>query len=413
VTQDSLGYDLSPSFSPDGLRLAYTTMPRAGYEADRQQIVLMELAGGGKTELAPGWDRSAGEIVWSADGRTIFTSAANVGNTSLFAIDVASGTVRTLVEKGTNAGPLVAGERIVFQRDTLRAPVELHSVRPDGSDLRAVTRLNEPKVAAARMGDYEQFHFPGARGDTVHGFVVKPVGFDPSRKFPVAFLIHGGPQGSFGDHFHYRWNPQAYAGAGFAAVFVDFHGSTGYGQAFTDSIRRDWGGAPFEDLMKGLDHALATYPWLDGERMAALGASYGGYMINWIAGQAPGRFDALVNHDGVFDTRMGYFDTEELWFPEWEHGGTPWEHPDEFDRHNPSLHVGKWQTPMLVIHGGLDYRVVDTHGLGAFNALQRRGVPSKLIHFPDENHWVLKPHNSIFWHEQVLAWLERWTKGEQ
>jgi dipeptidyl aminopeptidase/acylaminoacyl peptidase len=226
----------------------------------------------------------------------------------------------------------------------------------------------------------------------------------------VAFLIHGGPQGSFGNHFHYRWNPQAYAGAGYAAVMVDFHASTGYGQAFVDAVNGDWGGAPYEDLMKGLDHALATYAFLDGQRVAALGASYGGYMINWIAGQTD-RFKCLVSHDGNLDERMAYFDTEELWFPEWEHGGTPWDAPKGYEKHNPIDFVKNWKTPMLVVHGGNDFRVVDTQGMSTFTALQRKGIPSKFLYFPDENHWVLKPQNSILWHETVIGWIDQWTKG--
>ncbi len=411
VSSGNAGYDLSPSFAPDGRTLGWLEMPRAGFEADRQQVVLLDLAGGGLRRPAADWDRSAQEIVWSPDGRTLFTAAENLGSTSLFAIDVASGAVRTLVDKGTNAGPQLAGDQLVFQRDTLRSPVELYAVPAAGGTPRALTALNAARVAAARMGDYEQFSFKGAHGDTVHGYVVKPADFTAGRKYPVAFLIHGGPQGSFGDHFHYRWNPQAYAGAGFAAVFIDFHGSTGYGQAFTDAIRGDWGGAPLEDLMKGLEHAVATYPWLDGARVAALGASYGGYMVNWIAGQAPDRFKCLVSHDGNLDERMAYFDTEELWFPEWEHGGTPWENPAGYAEHNPIDHVGKWKAPMLVIHGGQDFRVVDTQGMSVFTALQRRGIPSRFVHFPDENHWVLKPQNSIEWHAQVLEWITRWTKG--
>jgi dipeptidyl aminopeptidase/acylaminoacyl peptidase len=410
ITTDGPGYDLAPSFSPDGATLGYLSMPRAGYEADRQQIVLMDVASGAKRKLAEGWDRSASEIVWSADGKTIFTSAANLGHQSLFAIDATSGDVRTLVEQGTNAGPVLCGSKLVFSRDTLKMPVELFALDLASNDVRQLTHLNDAKVAKARMGDYEQFSFPGAKGETVHGFVLKPVDFQEGQKYPVAFLIHGGPQGSFGDHFHYRWNPQAYAGAGFAAVFIDFHGSTGYGQAFTDAIHDDWGGAPFEDLMKGLDAALAKYSFLDGSRVAGLGASYGGYMICWIAGNAPERFQCLVNHDGVFDTRMGYFDTEELWFPEWEHGGTPWDRPEAFDKHNPSRFVGNWKAPMLVVHGGKDYRVVETQGIAAFNALQRREIPSKFLYFPDENHWVLKPQNSIHWHETVLDWIRQWTK---
>jgi len=409
LTAANLGYDTGPSFSPDGRTLGWLQMPRAGYEADRQQVMLLDLASGSTRKVAPDWDRSASVIEWAPDGRTLYTSADNVGNTSLFALDVFTGAVRTLVDKGTNAGPLAAGELVLFQRDTLKSPVELFTVPAAGGEPRALTRLNAARVAAARMGDYEQFAFTGAHGDTVHGYVVKPAGFEAGRKYPVAFLIHGGPQGSFGDHFHYRWNPQAYAGAGFAAVFIDFHGSTGYGQAFTDAIRGDWGGAPLEDLLKGLDHAVATYPFLDGSRVAALGASYGGYMVNWIAGQAPERFRCLVSHDGNLDERMAYFDTEELWFPEWEHGGTPWDNPAGYGEHNPIDHVGKWKAPMLVIHGGLDFRVVDTQGMSTFTALQRRGIPSRFVHFPDENHWVLKPHNSIAWHEQVLGWITQWT----
>ena len=325
IVSKNAGYDQAPSFSPDGKTLGFLSMPRPGYEADRQQIVLLDVASGAQKKLAEAWDRSAGEILWSHDGKQVITSAANVGNQSLFSIDVASGTVKTLADKGNNASPRLAGERLVFERDTLKAPVELFSCKLDGSDLKQVTHVNDKRVAAAKMGDYEQFSFTGAHGDTVYGYLVKPIDFDAARKYPLAFLIHGGPQGSFGDHFHYRWNPQAYAGAGFAAVMIDFHGSTGYGQKFTDAINQDWGGAPLEDLIKGLDAALAKYPFIDGSRMAALGASYGGYMINWIAGQAPERFKALVNHDGVFDTRAMAFETEELWFDEWEHQGTYWD----------------------------------------------------------------------------------------
>jgi len=242
----------------------------------------------------------------------------------------------------------------------------------------------------------------------VYGYAIKPAGWT-GGKVPVAFLIHGGPQGSFGDHFHYRWNPEVFAGHGFGVVMIDFHGSTGYGQAFTDAITGDWGGAPYDDLMMGLDAALAKYSWLDKGRVAALGASYGGYMINWINGKTD-RFKALVCHDGNLDERMAYFDTEELWFPEWEHGGVPWEKPEGYTKHNPVDLVKNWKTPTLVIHGGLDYRVVDTQGMSTFTALQRKGIPSRFLYFPDENHWVLKPQNTKLWHEEVLAWIDKWTK---
>jgi dipeptidyl aminopeptidase/acylaminoacyl peptidase len=253
--------------------------------------------------------------------------------------------------------------------------------------------------------------FRGAAGDTVFAWIVEPIDFDPGKKYPVAFLVHGGPQGSFGNDFHYRWNPQVYAARGYAVVMVDFHGSTGYGQAFTDSIRGDWGGKPFEDLKIGLDAALRAYPWMDGDRVAALGASYGGWMMNWIAGHWPDRFRALVTHDGFLDSRYSYFATEELWFTEWEFLGTPWENEALYEKWNPVRHVGSWRTPTLVVHGGKDYRVVETDGFSVFNALQRRGIPSKLLYFPDENHWVLKPANSILWHDTVLDWIDRFTLG--
>ncbi|HWU85690.1 MAG TPA: S9 family peptidase [Kofleriaceae bacterium] len=408
LTADNPAYDFEPSFSPDGKWIAVRMMKRAGFEADRERIGLYDVATRKLRVLTEGWDRSAAEITWSPDGKTIYTTADNVGNHSLFAIDVATGAARMLVEKGTNSSPRVAGDRVVFLRDTLKLPTELFSVKPDGSELRQLTKLNDERLKKIEWGDYEQFTFKGAKGDTVYGFVMKPAGFR-GGKAPVAMLIHGGPQGSFGDHWHYRWNPEFYAGHGYAVVFIDFHGSTGYGQAFTDAIRGDWGGAPYEDLMMGLDAALKKYPWLDGNRMAALGASFGGYMINWIHGQTD-RFKALVCHDGNLDERMAYFDTEELWFPEWDHGGLPWDKGEGYTRHNPIDYIKNWKTPTLVIHGGQDFRVVETQGMSTFTALQRKGVPSRFLYFPDENHWVLKPQNSKLWHDEVLAWLDRWTR---
>ncbi len=411
LTDDNEAWDTQPTFSPDGKTLAWLAMREPGYEADRFRIVLRSWPDGPARTLTEAWDRSPREIVWAADGKTIYAVAENVGQTALFAVDAASGKARIVVGKGTVQGVGLAGDRIVYGLNHLQSPLELWSARPDGSDPRPITRINAEKVAAVRMGEPEPFSFEGWGGDTVHGYVVKPVDFDPARKYPVAFLIHGGPQGSFGNDFHYRWNPQAYAGAGYAVVMVDFHGSTGYGQKFTDSIQGDWGGKPLEDLQKGLAAALARYPWMDGDRVAALGASFGGYMINWIAGTWPDRFRCLVVHDGNLDERAAYFDTEELWFPERDHRGTPWSNPDGYGKQNPVDLVRNWKTPMLVIHGGKDYRVVDTQGIMTFTAAQRLGVPSRFLHFPDENHWVLKPANSILWHETVLEWLDRWTKG--
>lgn len=410
LTEANPAWDSYPVFSPDGKTFAYLAMKRPGYESDRFRIVLRSWPDGKERMLTEGWDRSPSDLTFSADGKELYCTADDLGQHALFAVDAATGKVRTVVGSGHVAAPKVAGDRIVFLLDSLKGPAEVYSVRPDGGDRRTLTALNEARLSRVRMGEPEQFTFKGAGGDTVHAYIVKPVDFDPAKKYPVAFLIHGGPQGSFGNDFHYRWNPQTYAGRGYASVMVDFHGSTGYGESFSDAIRGDWGGKPLEDLKKGLDAALAKYPWMDGVKVAALGASYGGYMVNWIAGNWPDRFKCLVAHDGNLDERFAYFATEELWFPEWEHGGTPWDNPQGYARHNPVDHVKNWKTPMLVVHGGKDYRVVDTGGLATFTALQRRGIPSKLLYFPDENHWVLKPHNSILWHDTVLDWLDRWTK---
>jgi dipeptidyl aminopeptidase/acylaminoacyl peptidase len=410
LTEENEAWDTGPLFSPDGKWMAYLAMQRARFESDRFRIVLRSWPSGETRILPENWDRSPSSLCWSPDSKTVYATAANLGQVSLFAIDIATGKTATIIEKGHVRSPSFAGKRIIFGMDTLKSPVELYSIDPDGSDAKAITQINAKKVVAARMGDYEQFTFKGWNDETVYCYIVKPVDFDSAKKYPVAFLIHGGPQGSFGNDFHYRWNPQAYAGADYAAVMVDFHGSVGYGQDFTDSISGDWGGKPLVDLQKGLAAALDRCPWMDGERVGALGASFGGYMINWIAGNWPDRFRCLANHDGNLDERMAYFDTEELWFPEWDHRGTPWTNPEGYEKHNPVNFVQNWKTPMLVIHGAFDFRVVETQGMGTFNALQRLGIPSKLLYFPDENHWVLKPHNSIQWHETVIGWMDQWCK---
>jgi dipeptidyl aminopeptidase/acylaminoacyl peptidase len=412
----NLAWDAQPRFSPDGRTLAYLAMSRPGYEADRFDIVFRDLSSGQERRMVlradgtPTGDRSAGSIAWAPDGATLYCLAEHLGQRALFAVDPKSHKARIVVGQGTLDGlEFAKGGRILYGMNSLQGPTELYTTDPAGKDIRRVTHLNDGRVAAATLGKAERFTFKGAKGDTVYGYLVYPAGFDPAKKYPVAFLIHGGPQGIFGNDFHYRWNPQIYAGAGYAAVLIDFHGSTSYGQAFTDAINDDWGGAPFEDLMKGLDHALATYSFLDKDRVGALGASYGGYMINWIAGHTD-RFKTLVCHDGNLDERMAYFDTEELWFSEWEHKGLPWENPASYAKVNPIEFVKDWKTPMLVIHGMKDYRIAYSQGLATFTALQRKGIPSKLLIFPDENHWVVKPANSLQWHDTVLGWLDQWLK---
>ena len=414
LTPHNSAWITHPVFSPDGKTLAYAAMARPGYEADRFRIVLRSWPadrGAAPRVLTEGWDRSVRSFFF-ADDETLFATAQDTGNVPLFSISVATGAVTKIVSQGTVRSPALAGDRIVFGLDHLRSPVELFSVARDGSQHRQLTKITSAAMEEVRTGEAEQFSFAGWNGDTVYGWVVKPASFEAGKKYPVAFLVHGGPQGSFNNNFHYRWNPQTYAGAGYASVMIDFHGSTGYGQAFTDSIGKDWGGKPLEDLQKGLAAALERYSFLDGDRVSALGASYGGYMMNWIAGNWSDRFRCLVNHDGIFDQRMMYYATEELWFPEWEQGGPYFENPTFYEKHNPARFVKNWKTPMLVVQGSLDFRVPEGQSLATFNALQRRGVPSKLLVYPDENHWVLKPHNSVQWHDTVLAWLDRWTKED-
>lgn len=411
LTSANPAWDAQPAFAPDGKTLAYLAMQRSGYEADRFRIHLRDLSGKQQDRvLAEEWDRSANDLLFSRDGKTLFVTAADTGQLPLFAIEVASGKVRKLVGEGSVHTPTLAGDRIAFGLDHFRSPVEIHTVRADGSGFTRITEVNGEELAEVQLGEPEQFQFEGAGAETVYGWAVKPVGFQEGRRYPLAFVIHGGPQTSYHNEFHYRWNPQPYAGHGYAVVAIDFHGSAGYGQAFTDSINQDWGGKPLVDLQKGLAAALQRFPWIDGSRACALGASYGGFMINWIAGQWPEPFRCLVNHDGVLDQRMMYYATEELWFPEWEHGGPYWERPATYEKFNPVNLVERWQKPMLVVHGALDYRIPLSQALGTYTAMQRRGIPSKLLFFPDENHWVLKPGNAILWHDTVLGWLDRWTQ---
>ena len=410
LTVSNLATDTAPAISPDGKSIAYLGMRRPGFEADKLTIYTSPLAGGKITphELAGGWDRSATAIAWSANGKAIYALADDVGQRRVFALDAASGAQTPVTDKGSVAAFDVTADGIVVAMDDLRTPTQLYRV-PVGATRDQLTKHGLDALDGKLLGDFEQFSFIGWNGEIVYGYVVKPAQFDPKQKYPLAFLIHGGPQGSFGNHWHYRWNPQTYAGAGFVAVMIDFHGSTGYGQGFTDSISGDWGGKPLEDLQKGLAHVLKTYAFVDSSRACALGASYGGYMINWIEGTWPEPWKCLVNHDGVFDARGMAYATDELWFDEWEHGGKPYEKPEAYEKHTPVAHVGKWKTPMLVVHGGNDHRVTLDQGLSTFTALQSREVPSQLLYFPDENHWVLKPRNSLQWHETVEAWLKRWT----
>jgi len=412
LTAANPAWDAFPLPSHDGKKLYYEAMKRPGFEADRFAIMELDLASGATREIDPDWDRSPGRLMLSPDGKTLYTTADDLGEHPLFAVDIASGHVKRIAAGGNITDFTLAGGRLIFARDSLKSPTQLYALGGDNRSLE-LTDFNDARLKNVAFSDFEPLDFKGWNGDMVHGYVVKPYGYQPGRKYPVAFLIHGGPQGSWVNDFHYRWNPQTYAGAGFAVVTIDFHGSTGYGQAFTDAISGHWGDRPLEDLKKGWAAALEKFPYLDGSRACALGASYGGYMINWIAGNwttpDSGAWKCLVSHDGDFDNRMMAYATEELWFSEWENGGTPWDHPEEIERFNPAAHVSDWKIPMLVVHSAKDFRIPVEQGIGVFTALQRRGIPSEFLYFPDENHWVLKPQNSLQWHETVERWIKKWT----
>ena len=407
LTPDNLAWDAFPLPSTDGKKLYYRAMTRASFEADRFRIMEYTLSTGKTREIAPNWDRSPDGLALSQDGKTLITAADDIGQHPLFSIEVATGNVKPISGAGYVSGYSVNKNKVVFARDDLRAPAELFATTLSGGAIANLTQLNAAQLNNIEFGAAEQFSFAGAAGETVYAWLVKPVNFDANKQYPIAFLIHGGPQGSFGNHFHYRWNPQTYSGQGFATVMVDFHGSTGYGQKFTDAISGDWGGKPLEDLQKGLSAALEKYPFLDGKRACALGGSYGGYMTNWIAGAWPDGFKCLVTHAGIFDKRFMAYSTEELWFNEWENGGVAWEQSAAIESDNPVTKVQNWKTPMLVIHGMNDFRVPFEQGISAFTALQRKGIESKFLWYPDENHWILKPENSIQWHDTVNAWLHQ------
>ena len=410
LTADNLAWDTQPIVTPNGRSLVYLAMKRPGFEADRFHVMVRDLRSGKTRELAPKWDRSPDKIALSENGSTLYATADERGQKPIFALNLAGGgSIKKLTGDGNVSGFNLSEDGLVYAQNNLAAPDDLYRIGWNGTTTQ-LTRHNAAQLAAIEMAPYEQFSFSGAGGDTVYGYVMKPAGYEPGKKYPTAFIIHGGPQGSMGNDFHYRWNPQVFAGMGYSVVWIDFHGSTGYGQAYTDSISGDWGGKPFEDLKKGLAYAAKTYDYVDADHACALGASYGGFMVNWIAGNWNDGFKCLVTHDGVFDARAMGYATEELWFDEWEHGGTPYEKPESYERFNPVAHVAQWKTPMLVVHGQLDYRIPVEQGLAAFTALQRRGIDSRFLYFPDENHWVLKPHNSIQWYDSVQAWLDRYLK---
>jgi len=410
LTQANHGTDTLPAISPDGRTLAYASMARAGYEADRQVLMLRDLTTGQVRPLTQAWDRSVDSIEWAPDGRSLLVTAGDTLEEPVFRVDAATGKVTRLTGDGHYGNVhALPGGAVLATMNSIAAPDDLYRIDTNGQ-ITKLTDLNRELLAQLDPIAVNKFSFKGANNDTVWGFVAKPANL--SGKLPIAFLVHGGPQGSFSNSWSYRWNPRVFISPGYAAVSVDFHGSTGYGQAFTDAIHQNWGGWPLEDLQKGLAYATAHDPQLDASRACALGGSYGGYMMNWIEGNWPDRFRCIVQHDGVFDARAMAYETEELWFDEWEHGGHPYyEAPGEFEKWNPVNYVARWKTPQLVITSENDFRIPYTQGIAAFTALQRRNIPSRLLIFPDENHWVLKPKNSVQWYDEVFGWMGRYIGG--
>jgi dipeptidyl aminopeptidase/acylaminoacyl peptidase len=416
ITADNPASDSSPLYSPDGRYIAYRAQQRPGYESDRFRLVLYERKTGEKKNLTENFARWVGTFAWVPDSSRIYFSAEGEGIQAVWAVTVVGPEPKALFVRENAAGysdDLALtndGKTLFLTRMSLQHPIEIYRfpMPPIGSVV-PLTHLNDAILFEVAMSPLESFWFTGANSDKVQGFLVKPPNFDASKKYPVKFLIHGGPQGAWGDDWSYRWNPQLFAASGFVVVMINFHGSTGYGQKFIDAINGDWGGAPYEDLMKGLDYAEQTYPFIDKNRECALGASYGGYAINWILGHTD-RFKCLVSHDGMFNAESAWGTTEELWFNNWEFKGTPYDNRAGYQKWSPHQYAKNFKTPTLVVHGQRDYRLDVSEGFQLFTTLQMEGVPSKMLYFPDEGHWVLKPQNSRLWYQTVNDWVDKWTK---
>lgn len=400
--------DNNPLYSPDGKYIAYRAMTRPAFEADQENIILYDRAAGKTINLTQELDRSVGEIIFSPNSKSIYFTGFDNGRNKIYSVPVKGGAIETILDVHYNRGIQISprGKTLVFRQQAATTPYEIFKVSVKGNDLTQLTFTNKKLLGELALQPVEDFYFKSFDGTKVHGLLVKPPHFKPGEKYPLIYLIHGGPQGGWSDDFHYRWNSEMFAAPGYVVAMVNFRGSKGYGQKFCDAVSKNWGGGPYQDLMTGLDYLLATYDFIDQEKIGAAGASYGGYMINWIATHTD-RFDALVSHAGVFDLRSKYGSTEELWFPEWEFGGTPYENPEFYEKWAPSYFVKnfkKFKTPTLVILGANDFRVPEAQGFQMFTALQRMGVPSRLLYFPDEDHFIRKPQNARLWWKTVYEW---------
>ncbi len=418
---DNEAMELDPRYSPDGRYIAYLGGERPGYEADRLRIRLYDRENGNTKVLTETFDRSASEPTWSSDGNSLYFLASDLGKVSIYSVDL-EGVIRQHTSGTFNSNlRVVPGRGLLVSRESMTRPADLFLLDPgsgqepdmrldgmqrrmEASGVRKLTSFCDGIGKKVEMNPPEEFWYRGADDDPVHGYVIKPPGFDPDRKWPALLIIHGGPQSAFLDHFHYRWNPQLFASEGYVVIELNPRGSTGYGQVFTDQISGDWGGRCFEDIMKGVDHVIRKYPFIDENRIGAAGASFGGFMINWMAGHTD-RFRVLVSHDGIFNQETMSYMTEELWFDIWEHKGMPHDDHSSFLKYSPHMHVQNFKTPMMVIQGELDFRCPVSEGVSLFTALQVMKVPSKFLYFPDEGHWVLKPANSQVWYREILDFI--------
>jgi len=416
ITVRNRGYDAGPVYTRDGKFILYRSQGTAGFEADRWRLMAYNRATGASVELTQRFDQQVDELVVSPDGNSIYFTAGERGRSPIFKLPFGGGVPQKIVGN-VYAGNLKItpdGRKFVFASSSMAAPSEIYSANIDGSGVTALTSANQQVMARANLKTAEEVEWTGALGKKIHGFIIKPNNFDPSKKYPLVVLIHGGPQSAWNDNWGYRWNPEVFANAGYVVFAPNPRGSTGYGQRFVNEISGDWGGKPYIDIMNGVADVLRRNSYIDRNRIGAAGASYGGYMIDWILGHNNDprfQFKVLVSHDGVYNLESMYGTTEELWFPNWEFKGQPWTNPAMYSRWSPHKFVQNFNTPILIIHGELDYRVPIGEGMQLFTAVQLKGIDSKLLIFPDEGHWVLKPQNSQLWYHTVLDWLDKYLQS--
>ena len=414
ITGDNPANDLTPMYSPDGRYIAYRAQSKPGFESDRWRLMLYDRKTGQSHSLTEQFDASVESFTFSPDGQRIYLSALDQGRQPIYELPLGGGPGKKIVNDGFNDDVQVSvdGKTLVFTRQSLARPVEIYKANSIGAGVIQLTKTNDAVLSEFNLKPAEEVSWEGAAGARVSGFITKPANFTATKKWPLIVLIHGGPQGAWTDSWSYRWNPQLFAAAGYVVLSPNPRGSFGYGQKFVDEISGDWGGKVYTDILNGVAY-VAAMPYVDRERIGAAGGSYGGYMVNWIEGHNNDprvKFSALVSHAGVYNLTSMYGATEELWFPEWEFKGMPWTNPEMYARWSPHMFVKEFKTPMLVIHGELDYRVPIGEGLQLFTALQRQGVESRLLVYPDEGHWVLKPQNSELWYNTVLEWFDNHMK---